>query len=156
MKSSRWGFMATQFDKEVGPENLNIRYMRSTFQNGGPLQPNETFRFENSTHFQKEQQQLLKDYLLEGKKEFDDIETSDLGFKAEFVTFTILIDQILQLFLFDFLLVIVSIVVVFMWFRLHLKNGFMAIMGVSIIFLSFPFTAFVVSGIFRVSYFGYL
>jgi predicted RND superfamily exporter protein len=32
----------------------------------------------------------------------------------------------------------------------------LALIGVSIIFLSFPFTAFIVSGIFRVSYFGYL
>ena len=33
---------------------------------------------------------------------------------------------------------------------------FLAMIGVSIIFLSFPFTGFIVSGIFRVSYFGYL
>ena len=33
---------------------------------------------------------------------------------------------------------------------------FLSAIGISIIFLSFPFTAFIVSGIFRVGYFGYL
>jgi len=37
-----------------------------------------------------------------------------------------------------------------------LKSSVLAIIGVSIIFLSFPFTAFIVSAIFRVAYFGYL
>jgi protein dispatched 1 len=61
-----------------------------------------------------------------------------------------------MLFLVDTLLVIVSILVVFLWLRLHLKNAFMAFIGVTIIFLSFPLTAFIVSGIFRVGFFGYL
>jgi protein dispatched 1 len=50
----------------------------------------------------------------------------------------------------------VSIAVVFLWLRLHLKTSFLAFIGVSIIFLSFPLTAFIVSGIFRVGFFGYL
>jgi predicted RND superfamily exporter protein len=58
--------------------------------------------------------------------------------------------------LFDFLLVIISIAIVYSWFKLHLGNAFMSFIGVTIIFLSFPFTAFIVSGVFRVGYFGYL
>jgi hypothetical protein len=45
MKSPMWAGMSFLFDKELTPENLKIRYMRSLFSNGGPLQPNETFRF---------------------------------------------------------------------------------------------------------------
>ena len=62
----------------------------------------------------------------------------------------------MRLFFFDFALVIASITLVFFWFKAHLKSSVLAIVGVSIIFLSFPFTAFIVSGIFRVGYFGYL
>ena len=99
---------------------------------------------------------MLKAYLTEAKIVFDDQDTDAIGFQAQFITFNLLIDQILKLFMFDFLLVVVSICVVFLWFKLHLKSAFLAIVGVSIIFLSFPFTAFIVSGIFRVSFFGYL
>jgi protein dispatched 1 len=56
----------------------------------------------------------------------------------------------------DFALVLVSLFLVFSWFCLHLRSGFLSLVGMSIIFLSFPFTAFIVSGIFRVGYFGYL
>ena len=56
----------------------------------------------------------------------------------------------------DFALVFVSIFLVFSWFCIHLRSGFLAFVGMTIIFLSFPFTAFIVSGIFRVGYFGYL
>ena len=90
------------------------------------------------------------------KKTFDAQDTESFGFKAQFITFNLLISEILNILLKDFLLVIVSITVVFLWFCLHLKSSFLAIVGVSIIFLSFPFTAFIVSGIFRVGYFGYL
>lgn len=72
------------------------------------------------------------------------------------MSFNILIDQILQIFFFDFGLVVLSILVVFLWFCFHLRSAFLSLIGISIIFLSFPFTAFVVSGIFRVGYFGYL
>lgn len=155
MKSPYWKMSAAQFDKEVSPDNLKIRFMRSTFQNGGPLQ-NETFRYQNVSHEKAAQTKELKDYLTLAKEVFDEQDTDSLGFQAQFITFNLLIDQILQLFLFDFMLVIVSIMVVFIWFKIHLKSGFLAIVGVSIIFLSFPFTAFIVSGIFRVGFFGYL
>ena len=45
MKSPFWDQTAALFDKRVAPENLRIDFMRSTLSNGGPIQPNETFKF---------------------------------------------------------------------------------------------------------------
>jgi hypothetical protein len=46
--------------------------MRSFLFNGGPIRPNDTFRFENTTHFKTEQEDLLKKYLLDAKEKFDE------------------------------------------------------------------------------------
>lgn len=157
MESPLWEitFIRSAFDKYVSPDNLTINYMRSTFQNGGPIE-NSTYRYKNVSDEKAAQAKELEEYLLAAKLDFDAQDTSSVGLKAEFVTFTILFPQILQLFTFDFGLVIFSIAIVFWWFKLHLKSSVLSIVGVSIIFLSFPFTAFIVSGIFRVGYFGYL
>lgn len=56
----------------------------------------------------------------------------------------------------DMALIFVSIVFVFLYFWMHLKSKFLSIIGISIIFLSFPLTACLTEGIMRVSYFGTL
>jgi hypothetical protein len=150
-----WMFYKTLFDVNVSPSNLKINNMRSIFVNGFPLQ-NETFRFQNATHLKSEQTDILKTYLKSTKEAFDAQNTEDFGFNATFLTFNLLFDQILRMLYRDFALVFVSIFLVFSWFCLHLRSGFLATVGMTIIFLSFPFTAFVVSGLFRVMYFGYL
>jgi len=92
-----WGFAKNFYDNDLTTENLKIRYMISSFTNGFPIQPNDTFRFDNATHFGSEQRDLLKEHLLDAKKKFDaqiDV-TEKVGFKADFFTFIIVIDQIL-------------------------------------------------------------
>ena len=110
----------------------------------------------NASHFRDQQTNQLKKYLQATKDNFDAQDTSEFGFSAQYITFNLLMSQILGLLFRDFALVFLSIFLVFSWFCLHLKSVFLALVGMSIIFLSFPFTAFIVSGIFRVSYFGYL
>lgn len=65
-------------------------------------------------------------------------------------------DEIETILFGDMLLIAGSIMFVFLYFWLHLESKFLALIGMSIIFLSFPFSAVLVQGIFRVSYFGTL
>lgn len=52
--------------------------------------------------------------------------------------------------------IIVALTFVFLYFIYHLKSKFLAMVGISIIFLSFPFTAVLVQGLGQVAYFGTL
>lgn len=70
-----------------------------------------------------------------------------------FVTF---LDEVLTLLYVDMAIVLVALLFVFFYFVFHLKSKFLAAVGISIIALSFPFSAVIVQGLGRVSYFGTL
>ena len=80
MESPLWEmtFIRSAFDKYVSPDNLTINYMRSTFQNGGPIQ-NSTYRYKNVTDEDEAQYKELEEYLLAAKLEFDAQDTSSVG-----------------------------------------------------------------------------
>ena len=69
---------------------------------------------------------------------------------------TILMDEIQNILYGDMALIAASIAFVFLYFWAHLGSKFLALVGMSIIFLSFPFSAVLVQGIMRVAYFGSL
>lgn len=118
---------------------------------------NETFRFDNTTHLEKEQALLYKDYILNYKSEFTEKNTvEEIGFKADMFSFSTFLDEILLLLFADMGFILVALTVVFLYFVYHLKSKFLAAVGISIIFLSFPMSAVLVQGIGRVSYFGTL
>jgi len=48
-----WVQMEAMYDKYVSADNLTISFMRSFVFNGGPIK-NETFRFDNTSHFREE------------------------------------------------------------------------------------------------------
>ena len=56
----------------------------------------------------------------------------------------------------DMFFIIVALSFVYGYFCYHLKSKFLAAVGISIIFLSFPLSAVLVQGLGRVSYFGTL
>ena len=87
MKSPFWKLSKSQFDKAVSPDNLKINYMRSTYQNGGPLLNSTGFRYQNVTHEAMVQDAELVQYLEEAKSFFDELDTESLGLQAEFVSF---------------------------------------------------------------------
>ena len=77
-----WPFYKALFDKKLSKDNLAITHMLTTINIGGPLK-NETFKFENTTHLKDEQTDMLKEFILEYKKEFADENTvENLGFYA--------------------------------------------------------------------------
>ena len=68
-----------------------------------------------------------------------------------YVTF---LDEVLVLLLIDMLFINLALLAVYAYFVKHLKSKFLASIGVSIIFLSFPLSAVIVQGFGQVSYFG--
>ena len=67
-----------------------------------------------------------------------------MSFRAQYVSNTILMNEIESILFGDMLLIAGSIVFVFLYFWLHLGSKFLALIGMSIIFLSFPFSAVLV------------
>ena len=72
------------------------------------------------------------------------------------VAFLTFLDEILILLFMDMGFIMVALLFVFCYFVFHLKSKFLSAIGISIVFLSFPFSAVIVQGIGRVSYFGTL
>jgi hypothetical protein len=54
------------------------------------------------------------------------------------------LDEINNILIGDMALIVASMLFVFLYFWLHLKSKFLAVVGMSIIFLSFPFSAVLV------------
>lgn len=80
MDNPYWTAIKTAFDKKLSKENFAITHMTATIFTGGPLK-NETFRFDNLTHEENAQTDMLKEFLLEIKSEFKEEYTVEkLGF----------------------------------------------------------------------------
>lgn len=75
---------------------------------------------------------------------------------VQMFTFLTLDDDIIGLLITDCLLMVVALLFVFGYFVFNLGSCYLAAIGVSIIFLSFPATIFVVNLIFQMKYFGSL
>lgn len=100
---------------------------------------------------------MLKDFILDYKSEFVAENTPEsLGFQAQMFSFVSILDEILVLLYVDMAFIIVAMMFVYCYFVFHLKSKFLSSVGISIIFLSFPFSAVIVQGLGRVSYFGTL
>ena len=118
--------------------------MRCNFVLGGPLK-NETHRFDNTTHLVDDQAAMYKDYILNYKAAFVEKNTVEAnGFKASFVSFSTFLDEVLLLLYSDMAFIIVAMIFVYGYFAYHLKSKFLAAVGISIIFLSFPLSAVLV------------
>lgn len=53
MQGQYWGMVKAIFDKKLSADNLAITHMQTIFFLGGPLM-NETFRFDNTSHLEKD------------------------------------------------------------------------------------------------------
>ena len=72
------------------------------------------------------------------------IDISENNFKANFITFAIIGDQMLSILYSDMLLILASLSFVFIYFWVHLGSKLLAAVGGSIIVLSFPISAVIV------------
>ena len=131
--------------------------MQTIISTGGPLRVNDSFVYENNTHDKGDQTEMLKKFILEYKKEFVDENTVDaIGFDAQMFSFVTFLDEILVLLFMDMGFIMVALLFVFFYFSYHLSSKFLSLIGISIIFLSFPLSAVIVQGVGRVHYFGTL
>jgi len=88
---------------------------------------------------------MYKDYILNYKAAFVKKNTVEaIGFKASFVSFSTFIDEVQLLLYSDMAFILVAMIFVFAYLAYHLKSKFLAAIGISIIFLSFPLTAVIV------------
>lgn len=88
---------------------------------------------------------MYKKYILNYKNDFSEENTVEaIGFKADMFSFTTFFDEILLLLFADMAFIIVAMGFVFGYFVYHLKSKFLAAIGISIIFLSFPMSAVLV------------
>jgi len=68
----------------------------------------------------------------------------------------LLFDQFNDILIKDFAFALFSLTFVFFYLAFHLKSCFLALVGVTLILTSFPFTVVITEGIFRVTYFSSL
>lgn len=91
---------------------------------------------------------MLKEFILEYKKEFaDEVTPENVGFSAQMFSFVTFRDEVLILLYMDMAFIIVALLFVYFFFVFHLGSKFLSIVGISIIFLSFPLSAVIVQGI---------
>ena len=152
-----WPAYSALYDKKLTAENLAITHMQSLVFSGAPLRANDSFVYENKTHLEKEQTAMIKEFILEYKKEFLADNTKEaIGFDAQMFSFVTFLDEILILLFIDMCFILCALLFVFVYFSYHLGSKFLAMIGISIIFFSFPLSAVIVQGAGRVSYFGTL
>lgn len=88
---------------------------------------------------------MLKEFVLEYKKEYAEDNTEEaIGFDAQMFSFLTFFDEILILLFIDMLYIICALTFVFAYFSYHLGSKFLAMIGISIIFFSFPLSAVLV------------
>ena len=147
MQTPLWPSLQAVFDKKLSQTNLAITHMPAFIQAGAPLRVNDSFKYDNATHNLEEQQALIKEFILEVKKEWNEEYTVEsLGFDAQMFSYVTFLDEVLVLLFIDMLFINLALLMVYAFLVVHLKSKFLATIGVSIIFMSFPLSAVIVQG----------
>lgn len=128
--------------------------MRSIVSLGAPLEVDGK-RYKNSGDNSFEQSKLAADnFLLPYKTNVESKygKPDNTGFRASVFCFALEIEVWLNLLLADALFALGAAAFVFLYFVFHLRSCFMALIGMSLILMSFPLTVLICKGIFQVTY----
>mmetsp|Transcript_2148 Transcript_2148/g.3212 ORF Transcript_2148/g.3212 Transcript_2148/m.3212 type:complete len:259 (+) Transcript_2148:706-1482(+) len=154
LNNPKWNQFKPYYDKYFSTDNFTVSYMRSIITYGQPVEING-FKYHNKTHLKSEQTEFLKEFTLDARSDVQDFETGS-NFEVNLASFLITFDELMEVVLGDALKALFSMAFVFFYLVFHLKSKFLALIGVSIIVISFPITLLLTEGVFRVTYLGSL
>lgn len=141
------------FDLWIKPDNLTLQYARSTMMFGFPLNVGGT-KYNNKEDRKLDQEKAIKTTAQKIVKESEKVGGED--FIAAPWALVLLFDQFNDILIKDMAFSLVAVIFVFVYLIFHLRTCFLALIGISIVLFSFPFTVVITEGIGQVTYFGNL
>lgn len=132
--------------------------MRTIFVMGGPLEI-DGYRYQNKSDNETQQEEFAKKYVLKIKDIVQNAAGDDpavFGAQVRFASLILSYDIFMELIAADLMFAVVSVLIVFFYFIIHMKSKFLSCVGTSLILFSFPITVCLTEGVGQVTYVGAL
>ena len=134
------------FDKYISADNFTLTYAHTLLTPGTPLNINGK-RYMNKTDGKKEQTKVYEDFARFLKEDIKGLAV-DGGYDASLFATILLFDEFGAILIKDAAFAVFSCTFVFFYLAFHLQSCFLALVGITLILTSFPFTVVITEGIF--------
>jgi len=153
-EKTAWLTARGSFDKYISADNFTLTYAQTVLQPASPLNVGGK-RYKNQTDEEQAQFKIHKEFAQWLKKDAKE-NLKDGGYEAAPWSTILLADEFEVILYTDMAFAFFSVTFVFFYLSFHLRSCWLALVGVSLILFSFPFTVVISEGIFQVTYFGTL